>query len=82
MPMPTATIYPNTTAGAIQYLKDDSCLVIPEKVRSKRDPKVDGVWKLWLDGGCAIVYLAGEEDPWGNIRLHNDFEAEDTCKLR
>jgi len=73
-------VYPDTKAGVIEMLKADSCFVIPENPKVKRDPQVQGVWKIWLDGGCAIVYLAGYDDPWGNTRKENDFESDGECR--
>lgn len=44
------------------------------------DPQVEGVWEILFkkplrDGSTkAIVYMAGYREPYGNIRVENDFE--------
>ncbi len=72
--------YPDTSAGAIHYLRDDSTLSHLDSASAKPDPSVRGVWMVVSDKAPwrrAIVYLAGYRDPFGTIRDHNDFEVED-----
>lgn len=70
-------IYPDTEAGAIQCLADDSSLDTTGAT-AVPDWSVEGVWKVILkDGRAVIVYLAGYKDPWKNIRECNDFEMLD-----
>jgi len=75
-------IYPDTLKGAIQALDDMSTLDMTN-MTGYPDPHVDGVWKIEHPGQvdepeavASIVYLAGYEDPYGNIRQYNDFETE------
>ncbi len=71
--------HPDTSAGAIQSLKEQSDLKT-EGATARPDPSVEGVWMVTLpkEGGRkAIVYLAGYKEPAGSARKHNDFEVED-----
>lgn len=70
--------YPDTSAGALQYLKDDSKGLNLTGAKVFPDPVVHGVWGVDLtDGRRVIVYLAGYPDPWGESRKYNDFEVEE-----
>ena len=78
------TIYPNTEAGVIQYLEnesDDRWLrdFDFEACHIHQDPQVDGVWAVddHEQGVRVIVYLAGYKEPMGNIRKLNDHEEGD-----
>jgi hypothetical protein len=66
--------YPDTMAGALEFLKDESTFDLRGAV-GKMD-SVEGVWLITmpLTHEAAIVYLAGYKDPFGKIREHNDFE--------
>lgn len=77
---PVAKRYPDTRAGAVQYLRDDSSLDMRQtNIRSVRpDPQVDGVWEVMLSDRQVIVYLAGYKEPFGRTRTENDFEE---CEL-
>jgi hypothetical protein len=71
--------YPDTSAGALAYLGEDSTLDL-EGATARPDPAVEGVWEVTMpaeNGRRAIVYLAGFRTPWGEARLWNDFEVED-----
>jgi hypothetical protein len=76
-------VYPDTSAGAIECLRDESALVLTGKMDCCPDPYVVGVWEVRSKGidedqnWRVIVYLKGYKDPWGQVRTENDFEAED-----
>lgn len=73
---PRAKRYPDTRAGAIQYLRDESSLDLrPTNIRSvSPDQQVEGVWEVMLSDTQVIVYLAGYRDVWNRTRTENDFE--------
>lgn len=72
--------YPDTLAGAVACLREESTLVLADEPTGQPDPQVEGVWLVNLDedandgNNAAIVYLGGYADPWGNLREDNDFE--------
>lgn len=71
--------YPDTAIGAKQALADMSVFTLEQMGRCQPDPYVVGVWKIMLNDPCstfAIVYLAGYNDPFGSVRLTNDFESD------
>jgi hypothetical protein len=73
--------YPDTAAGAIAFLKDESTLDL-KGAKGKADPSVAGVWQITTNSGQrTIVYLAGYKDPFGKLRSYNDFETEDEPEL-
>lgn len=69
--------YPDTPAGALAYLSEDSTLDLTDAVCSA-DPAVDGVWMVETPNdpavSYAIVYLAGYREPLGRLRECDDFE--------
>ena len=70
-------LYPDTAAGALACLRDDSRLKLAGAT-AEPDPAVKGVWRVTTAGGLrAIVYLAGYRDPFGDVRVTNDFETEE-----
>lgn len=71
--------YPDTRAGVIQMLKDESDLNLSPTniVRVISDPQVDGVWKIVAKDFSCIAYLAGYKEPFGRTRSENDFEVGD-----
>lgn len=73
----TPVKYPDSQAGAIQYLRDDSQGLSLDGATARPDPSVQGVWEVRMkNGDRAIVYLAGYKEPMGNVRAANDFEVE------
>ena len=72
---PKEARFSDTLSGARACLVEISTLRGASKARGRRDPAVEGVWKLEAPWWEAIVYLAGYHDPYGNRRTTNDFEA-------
>jgi hypothetical protein len=74
-------IYPDTSEGALQYLRAD-CSLDLSRATARPDPQVYGVWLVDLHVTDpqlgqeveVLVYLAGYPDPCGDARPHNDFE--------
>jgi hypothetical protein len=72
--------YPDTSEGAKQALADMSVFSYNQMSGAYPDPMVAGVWKVYIENNSctfAIVYLAGYPNPFGTIRLTNDFECDD-----
>ena len=77
-------VYPDTKAGVLSLLREESTFNIPESdddVEVECDGFVKGVWSVKLDpdlndgDSIVIVYLAGYTDPWGTKRIENDWES-------
>ena len=80
-------VYPDSKAGALSLLREESTINIPEdndQISVESDPHVEGVWKVDIDpktnedDNVVIVYLAGYVDPWGRKRMFNDWESGNT----
>jgi len=69
--------HPNNPAGVRAMLGE--CFSCTLKIKTyESDPQAAGVWRVTAHNGSqAIVYLAGYEDSWGQVREYNDAEFED-----
>lgn len=69
----TPGLYPDTKAGAIECLKNESTYDMTQVRQVKADPYYEGVWAVDLYSGTrVIVYLRGYGD--NKDKTYNDFE--------
>ena len=69
-------VYPDTGAGVMQFLRDESELEMAAYMFADR-LQHRGVWRITARGKWrAVVYLKGYADQYGQIREVNDFEFE------
>jgi len=76
--MKSNKIYPDSSIGALSFLKDVSNINLNDAVASS-DFKTKGVWLIEhrknIGADMSIVYLRGYSDKPGSIREQNRFES-------